>query len=249
MTGWSRSKTCWLRKTLGIYTYVRENGFLETIRNCDRQNMKLFSRDAFEQVRKRKPGWKECLPECVAEMIEKKICGNLESGSTPSFLKVGLNSKTKTLPGLSPMYLSNFQRTLKVVGHLFAHPQNLIPYFRYSVTQSSPLELELPWWSLSAIRKMKEHLKRDHRVFEWGSGGSTVFLAKECKELTSIEHDPNWFEQVQTIINEQDIGNSRLLQLKPISRTREKLSSFSLCHGSSIKARYHRDRRRRSFRT
>lgn len=110
------------------------------------------------------------------------------------------------------MYLSNFQRTLKLVGHLFAHPQNLIPYFRYSVTQSSPLELELPWWSLSAIRKMKEHLKRDHRVFEWGSGGSTVFLAKECKELTSIEHDPNWFEQVQTIINEQDIGNSQLLQ-------------------------------------
>ncbi|MEK9632588.1 MAG: hypothetical protein VW622_02000, partial [Opitutae bacterium] len=110
------------------------------------------------------------------------------------------------------MYLSNFQRTLKLVGHLFAHPQNIIPYFRYSVTQSSPLELELPWWSLSAIRKMKEHLKRDHRVFEWGSGGSTVFLAKECKELTSIEHDPNWFEQVQTIINEQDIGNSRLLR-------------------------------------
>ena len=55
-----------------LYKYIRENGFLETIRNCDRQNMKLFSRDAFEQVRKRKPGWKECLPECVAEMIEKK---------------------------------------------------------------------------------------------------------------------------------------------------------------------------------
>ena len=110
------------------------------------------------------------------------------------------------------MYLSNFQRTLKLVGHLFARPQNLIPYFRYSVTQSSPLELELPWWSLSAIRKVKEHLKRDHRVFEWGSGGSTVFLAKECKELTSIEHDPNWFEQVQAIINEQDIGNAQLLQ-------------------------------------
>ena len=59
---------------------------------------------------------------------------------------------------------------------------------------------------------MKEHLKRDHRVFEWGSGGSTEFLARECKELTSIEHDPNWFEQVQAIINEQDIGNSKLLQ-------------------------------------
>ena len=55
-----------------LYKYIRENGFLETVLHCDRQNMKLFSRDVFEQVLKRKAGWKESLPECVAEMIEKK---------------------------------------------------------------------------------------------------------------------------------------------------------------------------------
>jgi hypothetical protein len=55
-----------------LYKYIRENGFLETIQNCDRQNMKLFSRDVFQQVHGRKTGWKENLPECVAEMIEKK---------------------------------------------------------------------------------------------------------------------------------------------------------------------------------
>jgi hypothetical protein len=55
-----------------LYKYIRENGFLETISECDRRNMKLFSRDVFEQVQSRKEGWKECLPDCAAEMIEKK---------------------------------------------------------------------------------------------------------------------------------------------------------------------------------
>ena len=55
-----------------LYKYIRENGFLETITECDRRNMKLFSRDVFEQVQSRKEGWKECLPDRAAEMIEKK---------------------------------------------------------------------------------------------------------------------------------------------------------------------------------
>ena len=110
------------------------------------------------------------------------------------------------------MYLSNFQRALKLLGNLCSRPGNLIPYFRYSITNSSPLDLELPWWSLSAIREMEKHLNHSHRIFEWGSGGSSVFLAKRCKELTTIEHDPDWFEQVGAIINEQEIGNSQLLQ-------------------------------------
>ena len=55
-----------------LYKYVRENGVLESIQDCDRANMGLFSRDAFERVRKRKAGWSEIVPTCVAELIEKK---------------------------------------------------------------------------------------------------------------------------------------------------------------------------------
>lgn len=55
-----------------LYKYIRENGFLETIKQCNRENMKLFSRDIFERILKRENGWKENLPESVAEMIESK---------------------------------------------------------------------------------------------------------------------------------------------------------------------------------
>ncbi len=55
-----------------LYKYIRENGFLETIEDCDRRNMKLFSRDVYEQLRTRKEGWQEFLPDCVADMIENQ---------------------------------------------------------------------------------------------------------------------------------------------------------------------------------
>jgi len=55
-----------------LYKYVRENGFLEPIKDCDRANMGLFSRDIFEKVQARNPGWEELLPPCVAKLIEEK---------------------------------------------------------------------------------------------------------------------------------------------------------------------------------
>ena len=55
-----------------LYKYIRENGFLETIQECNRDNMRFFSRDVFDQVLKRKDGWKENLPTTVANMIESK---------------------------------------------------------------------------------------------------------------------------------------------------------------------------------
>ena len=55
-----------------LYKHARENGFLETIKECNRDNMKFFSRDIFDQIVQRKEGWKDNLPEGVAKMIESK---------------------------------------------------------------------------------------------------------------------------------------------------------------------------------
>jgi len=55
-----------------LYKYIRENGVLESIQDCERTNMGVFSRDAFDRVRERKDGWSEIVPTCVAELIKKK---------------------------------------------------------------------------------------------------------------------------------------------------------------------------------
>lgn len=55
-----------------LYKFIRENRFLETIRESNRNNMKFFSRDIFEQILNRQDGWQDNLPETVAKMIDSK---------------------------------------------------------------------------------------------------------------------------------------------------------------------------------
>ena len=46
-----------------LYKYIRENGFLENIENCDRKNMKLFSRDVFQSPSE--DAWQELYPSLL----------------------------------------------------------------------------------------------------------------------------------------------------------------------------------------
>ena len=54
--------------------------------------------------------------------------------------------------------------------------------------------LDLPWWTFAAIRKVDGFLagKPEARVFEYGSGASTVWLARRAAEVRSVEHDEGW---------------------------------------------------------
>lgn len=55
----------------------------------------------------------------------------------------------------------------------------------------------IPWWSYSFndffIPKLNKHLE----IFEYGSGNSTLFLSKKVKDIISIEHNKEWFNQLK----------------------------------------------------
>ncbi len=55
-----------------LYKYVKENGFLETIEDCNRANMNLFSRDVLRMLRENDPAWEQAVPPCVAALIQEK---------------------------------------------------------------------------------------------------------------------------------------------------------------------------------
>jgi hypothetical protein len=54
--------------------------------------------------------------------------------------------------------------------------------------------LDLPWWNVAATRAVETFLaeRPGARVFEWGAGASTIWLARRCASVTSVEHDPDW---------------------------------------------------------
>jgi len=87
-------------------------------------------------------------------------------------------------------------------------------YSRYNVqwlksrnAESSPLSLQIPWVTYPSIDWLSAVIERKHIVFEWGMGGSTVFLAKKCKKVISVEHNEEWFTIANDVINNNLIGS------------------------------------------
>lgn len=64
------------------------------------------------------------------------------------------------------------------------------------------VRLDVPWWTFEAADAVEEHLRRHPgaRVFEWGSGASTVWLAARAASVTSVEHDAAWAEQMRPVL-------------------------------------------------
>ena len=52
-----------------------------------------------------------------------------------------------------------------------------------------------PFYAPRTIREVSRLLTPRTRLFEWGSGASTVWFAARVGEMTAIEHDLGWFER------------------------------------------------------
>lgn len=66
-------------------------------------------------------------------------------------------------------------------------------------------------------------LDEKSRVFEYGSGGSTLFLAKQAGEVVSVEHNREWYDHMRTVLSERGVENcSYLFQGgEPVETSRE----------------------------
>lgn len=62
---------------------------------------------------------------------------------------------------------------------------------------------EQAWITFKAIDFLKAHLNRQHRVFEYGGGGSTLFFLNRVKEVVTVEHNEEWFYVLQKMITER----------------------------------------------
>ena len=71
----------------------------------------------------------------------------------------------------------------------------------------SPLHDQLPWMNFRLIRWLDAYLRPDMTVFEYGPGGSTIFMARRVRRVVSIEHDPLWFDRVQHFLADERITN------------------------------------------
>ncbi len=62
--------------------------------------------------------------------------------------------------------------------------------------------LDVPWWTLDSAARVDAFLvgRRAARVFEWGSGASTIWLARRSASVTAVEHDLRWAQTVRELL-------------------------------------------------
>jgi predicted O-methyltransferase YrrM len=64
-----------------------------------------------------------------------------------------------------------------------------------------------PWLTPAAIRLLESLLRPADRGVEFGSGRSTIWLARRVAELTSVEHDEGWYGSVSARLRERGLAN------------------------------------------
>jgi predicted O-methyltransferase YrrM len=64
-----------------------------------------------------------------------------------------------------------------------------------------------PWITSEANRLLASMLRPTDVGAEFGSGRSTLWLARHCQHLTSVEHDRGWHQKISAAIVDQGLTN------------------------------------------
>ena len=81
--------------------------------------------------------------------------------------------------------------------------------------EANPLDDQRPWITFSAIRFLDRFLSREMKVFEYGSGGSTLYFARRVGHLVSVEHDEDWLKKVREAMEVNGFENWTFHQIPP----------------------------------
>lgn len=70
----------------------------------------------------------------------------------------------------------------------------------------------IPWFTYPAVEFLTERLNNTMKVFEFGSGNSTLFFADRVSQIISVEHSKDWYSK----ISKQSPQNSKIIYTKAV---------------------------------
>ncbi len=92
-------------------------------------------------------------------------------------------------------------------NNTLSHIKYFNRWYRDKKSGDSTLSRALPWMTYDAIDFLDKICTPETCVFEWGSGGSTLFFASRCKQVVTIEHDTEWSEFLKAKLEELRLHN------------------------------------------
>ena len=91
----------------------------------------------------------------------------------------------------------------------------LRPWFASRHSDRTALADEVPWVTYPAIEWLQRFVRPEMSVFEWGSGGSTLFFAARVRSIVSVEHHAEWFDRVSRLLQSRGIANVEFRLIGP----------------------------------
>jgi SAM-dependent methyltransferase len=88
-----------------------------------------------------------------------------------------------------------------------------------------------PWLTPEATVFLDKWLVPDYAGLEWGAGRSTLWFGRRVRRLTSIEHDPTWFERINQKLAKAGVAN---VGLRLVADAREYVQAAELFEEGSL---------------
>lgn len=87
------------------------------------------------------------------------------------------------------------------------------------------LSSKTPYMPELVIDWLESNLNKKMRVFEWGSGGSTLFIANRVKSIVSIEYGKRWYVKLVWHLFKNRILNCHIKLVLPDKISQEEYRS------------------------
>jgi hypothetical protein len=117
------------------------------------------------------------------------------------------------------MRIKGIKRGTKAVVYLLSREPSSIKFAHLLIRSLLPwhnaLNDKVQWITFKAKAWVESYLKPNISVFEYGSGGSTIFLSRRVNTLISIEHDKSWYKKVCSALSKEKISNCEYILCEP----------------------------------
>lgn len=91
----------------------------------------------------------------------------------------------------------------------------LIPVDYWVGTQT--VELKIPWITPESICTLETFIRSEHKVLEFGAGGSTLYFSQRCHSVLSFETLPDWYTHMKKLVEGSNVELHSVSTLEEIS--------------------------------
>ena len=118
------------------------------------------------------------------------------------------------------VYIITSTRLLLLKGRWREYFTDIAYFFQwrmYRTSSKGTLDYRVPWLVFGSIGFLDRWLSMSMKVYEYGSGGSTLYFADHTGFVVSVEHDKEWYQAAAAVINKEALAHVTYRLIEPVS--------------------------------